>query len=327
MQKRQLGFTDMQFTTVGLGTWAIGGDNWNMTWGSQDDQESIAVIQKAIDLGVNWIDTAPIYGLGHAEEIVGQAIKGRRDQVYIATKFSLVWDNAVHKVYNRLKADSVRGEVEDSLRRLRIDVIDLLQVHVPAPDADLEEAWTTVAELVQEGKVRYGGVSNFNMNQLKRLHAIHPIASLQPEYNMLKRGIETEIMDYCGQQKIGIVAYSSLHAGLLTDRFDRTRLGQMVSSDWRLGDPEFQEPRLSANLDLLEKLRGIARTKGIPTSQLALAWVLRRAEITSAIVGARKLSQIEENISGSDTTLTTTEIHQIENLLQERNQKINSAVK
>ena len=216
MRTRKLGFTDLYLTTVGLGTWAIGGP-WDFGWGPQDDADSIATIQKAIDLGINWIDTAPAYGLGHSEEIVGQAIKGRRDGLIIATKCGMVWDDpSSGKAYNRLKAESIRQEVEDSLRRLDIDVIDLLQIHWPVPDEDLEEAWEEMARLAEEGKIRYLGASNFSVEQLARVKRIYPVASLQPPYNMLQRDIEKELLPFCAANDIGVITYGPMQRGLLT---------------------------------------------------------------------------------------------------------------
>ncbi len=323
MEKRKLGFTDLEFTTIGLGTWAIGGDNWNMGWGEQDDKESINVIHKAIDLGVNWIDTAPIYGLGHAEKVVGKALKGKRDKVSIATKFSLVWDDSTKKVYNKLNPESIRKEIEDSLQRMSIDVIDLIQIHVPVPDEELEMAWDTVGELIQEGKIRYGGVSNFTLAQLKRLQVMHPIASLQPQYNMFVRDIEKDLIDYCGDNGIGLVVYSPIYAGLLSGKYDRERVNNLSEGDWRKKDANFSDPLIDINLDVIHKLSEIADAYGRPLSHLAIAWILRKDEITSAIVGSRKLSQIEENVNAAGWKLSDDTVKKIDTILSEREKKIN----
>jgi aryl-alcohol dehydrogenase-like predicted oxidoreductase len=333
MQTRKLGYTDLHLTTVGLGTWAIGGE-WAYGWGPQDDDESIAAIRRALDLGINWIDTAAVYGLGHSEEIVGQAITGRRDEVIIATKCGRVWDEGSTTPYGRLKAESVRREAEASLRRLNVEVIDLYQIHWPDPDQDIEEAWGVIADLIREGKVRYGGVSNFSVEQLKRVQAIHPVASLQPPYSMLRRGTEENLLPYCAANDIGVIVYSPMQAGLLTGKFTKERAANLPDEDWRKRNPYFQEPELSANLALVEKLRPIAERNGRTVAQLAIAWVLRRplrpfdraqdrlrsgqAEVTAAIVGARHPSQIEETAPAGDWVLSAEDIAEIDALLAER---------
>jgi aryl-alcohol dehydrogenase-like predicted oxidoreductase len=318
MQTRKLGDTDLHLTTVGLGTWAIGGGGWAYGWGPQDDAESVAAIRRALDLGINWIDTAAVYGLGHSEEIIGQALAGQRDEVTIATKCGLVWDEGSTTPYGRLKAESVRREAEASLRRLKVDVIDLYQIHWPNPDEDIEEAWGVIADLIREGKVRYGGVSNFSVEQLKRVQAIHPVASLQPPYSMLQRGIEEELLAYCAANDIGGIAYSPMQAGLLTGKFTKERVANLPDDDWRKRDPHFREPELSANLALVEKLRPIAERNGRTVAQLAIAWVLRRSEVTAAIVGARRPSQIEETAPAGDWVLSEEDVAEIEALLVER---------
>ena len=330
MQTRKLGYSDLHVTTVGLGTWAIGGGGWAYGWGPQDDSESIAAIRRALDLGINWIDTAAVYGLGHSEEIVGQAIAGRRDEIIIATKCSLVWDEGSTTPYGRLKAESVRREAEASLRRLNVEAIDLYQIHWPNPDADIEEAWGVIADLVREGKVRYGGVSNFSVEQLKRVQAIHPVASLQPPYSMLRRGIEKDLLAYCAANDIGVIVYSPMQAGLLTGKFTKERVANLPDEDWRKRNPAFQEPELGANLALVEKLRPIAECNGRTVAQLAIAWVLRRplrlrsgqAEVTAAIVGARRPSQIEETAPAGDWVLSAEDVAEIDALLAEREQAL-----
>jgi aryl-alcohol dehydrogenase-like predicted oxidoreductase len=321
VQTRKLGYSDLNLTTVGLGTWAIGGE-WQWGWGPQDDEESIAAIQRALDLGINWIDTAPAYGVGHSEEIVGKAIAGRRDQITIATKCGMVWDEGSTTVYRSLKAASVRREVEDSLRRLNVDGIDLYQIHWPIPDEDIEEAWGAIADMIGEGKVRYAGASNFSVAQLKRVQAIHPVASLQPPYSMLRRDVEQELLPYCAANDIGVVAYSPMQAGLLTGKFSKARVSNLPDGDWRKQNSIFREPQLSVNLALVEKLRPIAERNGRTPAQLAIAWVLRRSELTAAIVGARRPSQIEGTAPAGDWTLSQEDIAEIDALLEERDKAL-----
>jgi aryl-alcohol dehydrogenase-like predicted oxidoreductase len=319
MQTRKLGYTDLYLTTVGLGTWAIGGGGWAYGWGPQDDTDSIRAIQRALDLGINWIDTAAVYGLGHSEEIVGKAIRGRRDQVVIATKCGLVWDEGSTTPYGRLKAWSVRQEVEASLRRLGVDVIDLYQIHWPNPDEDIEEAWATIADLVREGKVRYAGVSNFSVEQMKRIQPIHPIASLQPPYNMLRRDIEAEILSFCAANHIGVIVYSPMASGVLTEKFSRQWVASLPDDDWRKKySGHLQEPELSANLALVEGLKAIAARYGRTVSQLAIAWTLRRPEVTAAIVGARRPEQIEQTAPAADWVLPPEVLAEIDDLLARR---------
>jgi len=318
MQTRKLGYSDLHLTTVGLGTWAIGGGGWAYCWGPQDDAESIAAIRRALDLGINWIDTAAVYGLGHSEEIIGRALAGRRDEVIIATKCGLVWDKGSSTPYGRLKAESVRREAEASLRRLGVEVIDLYQIHWPHDEEHLEEAWSTIADLIREGKVRYGGVSNFSVEQLKRVQAIHPVASLQPPYSMLRQGIEEELLAYCAANDMGVIVYSPMQAGLLTGKFTKERVANLPDEDWRKGSSAFREPDLSANLALVEKLRPIAERNGRTVAQLAIAWVLRRSEVTAAIVGARRPSQIEETAPAGDWVLSEEDVAEIDALLAER---------
>lgn len=315
MQYRKLGHTELELSTIGLGTWAMGGGDWNFGWGPQEDKASEEAIRAAIDQGINWIDTAAIYGHGHSETVVGKAIKEIRNSLVIATKCGRVWEGDSRDIGKSLKADSIRKEVEASLQRLQIEVIDLYQIHWPEPDQEIEEGWETVGELIKEGKVRYGGVSNFNLEQLKRAQAIHPIASLQPPYSMLRREIEEEIMPYCGENQIGILAYSPMQAGLLTGKFSAERVAQMPQTDWRTKHPFFREPQLSVHLKIVEGLKNIAGQKGISLPQLALAWVLRNEEMTSAIVGARKPSQIIETAKAGDIILTSEEINQVEEVL------------
>jgi len=321
MNRRKLGFTDLMFSEVGIGTWIIGGDRWEWGWGPHDDEDSIRTIHRALDCGVNWIDTAACYGLGHAEEVVGRAIKGKRDQVIIATKCGRGWNEKTGEIFGRLKSQSIREECEASLRRLQIEVIDLWQIHWPDPEEDIEEAWGEMARLVQEGKVRFLGVSNFSVEQLKRIQPIHPVASNQPPYSMLRREIETDLLAYCAEQKIGIVVYSPIESGLLAGKFSKEYIDNLPANDWRrTRSPIFQEPEFSINLALIDKLRPIAQRKGCSLSQLAIAWVLRRPEVTAAIAGARKPTQIEETTTVHP--LTPQEIAEIDTCLLERDSSL-----
>jgi aryl-alcohol dehydrogenase-like predicted oxidoreductase len=322
MQQRRLGFTDLYLTTVGFGAWAIGGP-WDFGWGPQDDDDSIATIQRAVDLGINWIDTAAAYGLGHSEEIVGRALKGRRDGVILATKCGLAWnDPSEKKVFNRLKAWSVRQEAEGSLRRLGVEVIDLYQVHWPRPDEDLEEGWAEIARLVEEGKVRYAGVSNFSVDQIRRCQAIHPVASLQPPYSLIDQRVEAELLPFCAANDIGVVAYSPMASGLLTGKFTAERIEALPEDDVRRRNGHFREPELSANFALIDALRPIAARHGRTVGQLAIAWTLRRPELTSAIVGARRPGQVDEIVPAGDWTLSEAELAEVDALLDARAKRL-----
>jgi aryl-alcohol dehydrogenase-like predicted oxidoreductase len=323
MNTRKLGYSDLQLTPIGLGTWAIGGGDNPYGWGPQDDRDSIAAIQRALDLGINWIDSAAGYGKGHSEEVIGQAIAGRRDKVILATKCGILWQEDGSEIYGHLKADSIRREVENSLRRLKVEVIDLYQIHWPMPDEDIEEGWAAIAALVKEGKVRYGGVSNFNVEQIKRILAIHPVASLQPPYSMVLCGIEAEILPFCAANNIGVIVYSPMQAGLLTGKMTRERVAQLPADDWRkVKSPPFQEPELSINLDLVEALRPMAARNGRSVGELAVAWVLRRPEVTAAIVGARRPAQIEEIVGAGEWHLTAEDIAAVDLLLSKRDQQL-----
>ena len=317
METRRLGNTDLHLTEIGLGTWAMGGSDWKFSWGPQDDEQSIRTVRRAMELGVNWIDTAAVYGLGHAEEVVGKAIKGLRDRPLVATKCERCWDKD-KRIYGCLKRESVRAEAEASLRRVGIDAIDLYQVHRPLPEEDLEEGWAAVAELVREGKVRYAGVSNFSVAQLRRVQAIHPVASLQPPYSMLALGAEAELLPYCAANASASLPTAPMQKGLLTGKVTPERVAQMPADDHRRGDPEFQSPRLAANLELADGLRRLAERRGRTAAHLAIAWVLRRPEVTSAIVGARKPSQVEETAGAAGWRLTPEDLAAVDALLARR---------
>jgi aryl-alcohol dehydrogenase-like predicted oxidoreductase len=314
MQVRKLGNSDLQITRVGYGAWAIGGSGWQFAWGSQDDNESIAAIHRALELGVNWIDTAAVYGLGHSEEVVGRALKEwRGSRPYVFTKCGLR-GNAKGEVQKVLSADSIRGEVDDSLRRLSVDVIDLYQIHWP-PDPDspeLEEGWSTLAELKREGKVRWIGVSNFDVQQLRRAQAIAPVTSLQPRYSLVHREIENEILPYCLSEGIGVTVYSPMASGLLTGAMTRERAAKLPADDWRKGHPDFTEPNLSHNLALVGRMREMANRHKRSVGEVAIAWTLRHSGVTGAIVGARDARQAEGVMRAGALHLTEDEVNEIE---------------
>jgi aryl-alcohol dehydrogenase-like predicted oxidoreductase len=311
MNTKQLGNSEINVTPIGFGAWAIGGSGWEFSWGAQDDNDSIAAIREALDLGINWIDTAAVYGLGHSEEIVARALEGVKNRPYIFTKCSRTWDDP-HRIGFCLKADSIRRECEDSLRRLRVDVIDLYQIHWPVPDADIEEGWTEMVKLKEEGKVRYIGVSNFNVAQMRRAKTIAPITSLQPRYSLIHREIEPEILPYALQENIGLIAYSPMASGLLTGAMTRERAANLPSDDWRRNNRDFQEPLFSRHLRLVELLRAIGIRHGRTTGEVALAWVLRQTAITGAIVGIRRSDQLKGVIGAAQFSLEKPEIDEIE---------------
>jgi aryl-alcohol dehydrogenase-like predicted oxidoreductase len=311
MQTKQLGNSDLFITPIGFGAWAAGGSGWEFAWGSQDDGDSIAAIREALDCGVNWIDTAAVYGLGHSEEVVAKALKGVRDRPYVFTKCSLVWDER-RRIGHSLKADSIRRECEASLRRLRVETIDLYQIHWPDPDDEIEEGWQTLAELQREGKIRHVGVSNFNVAQMRRAQAIAPITSLQPRYSLLHREVEDEILPFCAEEGIGVIAYSPMASGLLTGSMTRERVADLPADDWRKRHPDFQEPALSRNLRLVRLLRVIGRLHGHTTAEVAVAWVLNNPAVTGAIVGARAPGQVLGVAGAVDFRLNAHEIEEIE---------------
>jgi len=314
MQTRKLGNSDLQITRVGYGAWAIGGSGWQFGWGSQDDDDSIAAIHRSLELGVNWIDTAAVYGLGHSEEVVARALKSwPGPRPYVFTKCGLRWDTQgnVRKV---LSADSIRSEVEDSLRRLSLDVIDLYQIHWPPdPDsAELEEGWSMLGQLQRQGKVRWIGVSNFNVQQLGRAQAIASVTSLQPPYSLVRREIEDQILPYCSREGIGVIVYSPMASGLLTGAMTHERVAKLPNDDWRKQHPDFTEPNLSRNLALVERLQEIARRHNRSTGEVAIAWTLRHPAVTGAIVGARNARQAEGVMRAGDLRLTDEEVNEIE---------------
>jgi aryl-alcohol dehydrogenase-like predicted oxidoreductase len=314
LQTRQLGNTDMHITTVGFGAWALGGGDWVYAWGPQDDHESIAAIHHALDLGINWIDTAAGYGLGHSEEVVGQALSGMSERPYIFTKCSLPW-NERGEINSSLKCDSIRCECEESLRRLKIDAIDLYQIHWPRPEEDLEEGWATLAELQCEGKVRWIGVSNYSVAQMRQAEAIAPISSLQPPYSLIRPEVEKEILPYCQEHNIGVIVYSPMYSGLLSGKMDAERIKNMPADDWRQRDSEFQMPRLEQNLRLVSVLTEIGKQHGVEPGVIAIAWTLRHPGVTGAIVGARRPSQVDGIFPSTTLILSPQEIELLNGMI------------
>ncbi len=315
MRTRRLGNSHLELTVIGLGTWAIGG-SWEYGWGPQDDQDSIATIRTALERGINWIDTAPAYGCGHSEEVIGQALKGLARKPILATKCGLGWTHDRRKT-NCLDRKAILAECDASLKRLGIDVIDLYQLHWPVPDHQLEEAWEAMATVQRQGKVRYLGGSNFTVDQIERVMKIHPPVSMQPPYSMLQREAETTLFGVCKQNNMGILCYSPMQKGLLTGKYNPKTVAELAPDDHRHRDPNFHGKKLEANLRLLDRLRPIAERNGKTVGQLAIAWTLRAEPVTAAIVGARKPSQIVETIPAGDWTLNDHELREIEVMLTE----------
>jgi len=289
---RTLGNSDLRLTPIGFGAWAIGGGNWEFAWGAQDDNESIGAIHRALDLGVNWIDTAAIYGLGHSEEIVGRALKSTSNKPFVFTKCSMRWHQD-RSIYRSLKTESIAEELEGSLRRLGVETIDLYQIHWPNPETEIEEGWEALARFQKEGKIRWIGVSNFSVDQMKRALKIAPITSLQPPYSMLRRAIEEEILPFTQFNNIGVINYSPMVSGLLTGKMTAERVAAFPQDDWRRRAVEFNEPRLSRNLQLVELLREVGNGHNVSPGVVAVAWTLHHPAVTAAIVGGRSAQQVE----------------------------------
>jgi aryl-alcohol dehydrogenase-like predicted oxidoreductase len=312
MKISQLGTSDMWLTPIGFGAWAVGGGNWAMSWGPQDDNDSIAAIHKAIDLGVNWIDTAAIYGLGHSEEVVGKAVKGSHVKPFIFTKSGMVW-NEKREIKRTLL--EIRHEVEDSLRRLQVERIDLYQIHWPVEDKDIEEGWSTMAALKREGKVRHIGVSNFSVAQMERCRGIAPITSLQPPYSMVNRAAEAEILPYCLDHRIGVINYAPMHSGLLTGAMSKERFANLPPEDFRRNAKNYQEPLFSRNLAVADFLKQIGARHGVSAGVIAIAWTLANPAITAAIVGGRSPDQVEGVWPAAKFRLSKDEMQEIETFL------------
>jgi aryl-alcohol dehydrogenase-like predicted oxidoreductase len=313
MKTKRLGKSDMFITPVGYGSWAIGGSGWQFAWGKQNDDDSVAAIHRALELGVNWIDTAAVYGLGHSEEVVARALASwPGPRPYVFTKCGLRWD-AHGQTRRDLTAASIRQECENSLRRLKVDSIDLYQIHWPAEeDCELEEGWRALARLQQDRKVRWIGVSNFNVRQMKRVRAIAPITSLQPPYSLVHPEVEPHILPFCEKEQIGAIVYSPMASGLLTGAMTRERISRLPEDDWRKHHADFKEPKLPAHLALVERLRLVARRLGCSPGAVAVAWTLCHPAVTGAIVGARRPEQVDEVVAAATLLLTSSDLAEIE---------------
>jgi aryl-alcohol dehydrogenase-like predicted oxidoreductase len=309
MDKKKLGNSDMELSPIGFGSWAVGGGDWQFSWGPQDDNDSIAAIHKALDLGMNWIDTAAVYGLGHSEEVVARALKSALSKPYIFTKCGLVWDEK-RLVSNSLQ--HIRREVEDSLRRLGVEVIDLYQMHWPKPDEEIEQAWGVMADLQKQGKVRWIGVSNFSVEQMERVMKIAPITSNQPPYSMLNRAIEPAILPFCEKNNIGTINYAPMHSGLLTGAMSKDRVAKFTSDDFRRNAKNYQEPLLSRNLAVADFIGNIGKRHGVSAGVVAIAWTLHHSAITAAIVGGRNAKQVEGVMPAATFRLSDDEFAEIQ---------------
>jgi aryl-alcohol dehydrogenase-like predicted oxidoreductase len=312
---RRLGTSDMDLTSIGFGAWAIGGGDWQYAWGAQDDNESIEAIVRAVDGGVNWIDTAAVYGLGHSEEVVGRALKQTNEKPYVFTKCAMTWGED-RKIVQTMK--KIRQECEASLRRLGVDAIDLYQIHWPVPDEEIEEGWSTMADLQREGKARWIGVSNFSVAQMERASAIAPITSLQPPYSMINRASETATLPWCKERGIGVINYSPMMSGLLTGAMTKERVAAMPDNDFRKRTKNFQEPNLSRNLELADLLKQIGARHGVSAGVVAIAWTLHNPAITAAIVGGRSAKQVEGVLPAATFRLNDDEFTAIERFIKER---------
>jgi aryl-alcohol dehydrogenase-like predicted oxidoreductase len=310
MDTRQLGNSDLYITPIGFGAWAIGGSGWEFAWGGQDDRDSVAAIHEALDNGINWIDTAAVYGLGHSEEVVAHALEGMANRPYVFTKCSMVWDEQ-RQIGHSLKAQSIRRECEASLRRLKVDALDLYQIHWPMPDQEIEEGWGAMARLKEEGKVRHIGVSNFDVGQMQRARAIAPITSLQPRYSLIHREVEDAILPFAEEENIGVIAYSPMASGLLTGAMTQERIARLPADDWRRSNPDFREPLLSRNLRLVRLLRAIGNHHERAPGEVAVAWVLHHPAVTGAIVGARRPGQIKAIVGAAGLWLRPAELAEI----------------
>lgn len=306
-----LGTTGLEITRVGFGAWAIGGGGWEFGWGPQEDEESVQAIHRAVELGVNWIDTAAAYGFGHSEEVVGRALQGLDPRPYVFTKCSLL-EGPGRTVVPNLDRDSVLREAEASLRRLGADAIDLYQIHWPNPEEDIEEGWAALAELKEQGLVRHIGVSNFDVDQMRRIQSIAPVESLQPPYSLVARDVEDEILPFADREGIGVIVYSPMASGLLSGRMTRERVEAMPDDDWRKHHPDFQEPQLSRHLALVERLQRVADRHGATPGAVAVAWTLRHPAVDGAIVGFRRPDQVDPLVVAAGLDLSDADVAEIE---------------
>ncbi|HYB23718.1 MAG TPA: aldo/keto reductase [Solirubrobacteraceae bacterium] len=311
MNTAELGHTGLQITRVGFGAWAIGGGGWEFGWGPQEDERSVAAIHRALELGVNWIDTAAAYGFGRSEQVVGRALEGLAERPYVFTKCSLL-EGPGGRVVHNLKRDSILREAEDSLARLRIDAIDLYQIHWPNPAADIEEGWSALAELKRQGLVRHIGVSNFDVEQLQQIQQIAPVETLQPQYSLIERDAEREVLPFAEREGIGVIVYSPMGSGLLSGAMTRERIAGLPEDDWRGRDPRFREPLLSQNLALVERLREVADRHDTTPGAVAVAWTLRNPAVDGAIVGFRSPEQVEALMAAAELELSAEDIREIE---------------
>jgi aryl-alcohol dehydrogenase-like predicted oxidoreductase len=311
MTTTELGQTGMEITRMGFGAWAIGGGGWEFGWGPQEDDESVAAIARGLELGINWIDTAAAYGFGHSEEVVGRAIAESGKRPYIFTKASLLNDGT-GKVVHSLKRDSILREAGDSVRRLGVDAIDLYQIHWPDPDQDIREGWAALAELKEQGLVRHIGVSNFDVEQLERIADIAPVETLQPPYSLINRDVEREILPFAEREGIGVIAYSPMGSGLLTGKMTRERIAKLADNDWRKAHPSFQEPELSHNLAIVERLQVVARCHDTTPGAVAIAWTLRNRAVDGAIVGFRRPAQVDGLVDAAGVELDENDVAFIE---------------
>jgi aryl-alcohol dehydrogenase-like predicted oxidoreductase len=311
LKTAQLGRTGLEITRIGFGAWALGGGGWEFGWGPQDDEESLAAIHHALEQGINWIDTAAAYGFGRSERVVGRALEGMRERPYVFTKCSLL-EGPGRRVVHNLKRDSILREADASLERLGIDAIDLYQIHWPIPEEDVEEGWSALVELKQQGLVRHIGVSNFNVEQMRRIERIAPVETLQPPYSLIDREVEAEILPFCERQDIGVIVYSPMGSGLLTGKMTRERVENLPEDDWRKHDPRFQEPQLSRHLALVERLKAVAERYGTTPGAVAVAWTLRHPAVDGAIVGFRRPDQVDPILPAAGLELTDEVVAEIE---------------
>jgi len=307
----QLGQTDIEITRVGFGAWALGGGDWEHGWGPQDDEESIAAIHHALGQGINWIDTAAGYGFGHSEQIVGRALDGLAERPYVFSKCSLL-EGPDRRVRHSLKRDSILREASDSLERLGIDAIDLYQIHWPIPVQDIEEGWTALAELKEQGVVRHIGVSNFDVDQLRVIQQIARVETLQPQYSLIERDVEQELLPFAEREGIGVIAYSPMGSGMLTGAMTRDRVAKLPEGDWRKHDARFNEPQLSRNLELVERMNKVADRYHTTPGAVAVAWTLRNPAVDGAIVGFRRPDQVDPILAAASLELTDEDLNEIE---------------